>query len=88
LADALAGQGAFPRAVVGSLASAEFTGTLDLETLRLSQDSMAAAAVKSERAAKLVCAGFYGLVMLFTVWQIFQVVAMQAGIYSKILNDL
>ena len=88
LGEALAAQAAFPFELVSNLTSAEFTGTLDVETLRLTRESMATAAAKSEHAAKMVSAGFYGLVMLFTALQILKIAGAYAGLYSNFMNQL
>lgn len=88
LGTALIGQAAFPREMAGALAAAEFTGTLDTETQRWSRQSMTEAASMMEISSKRICAAFYGVVVLFTVWQILQMVGNYVGMYQQAFKDL
>ncbi len=88
LGPALTAESAFPREMSGALAAAEFSGTLDHETLRLSRAAMAEAAGSMETSSRWLCGGFYGLVMLFTAWQILRVASGYFGIYQRLLDDL
>lgn len=88
LGAALIGQAAFPREMAGALAAAEFTGTLDTETQRWSRQSMTEAALLMETSSKRLCAVFYGVVVLFTAWQILQMAGNYVGMYQKAFKDL
>ena len=88
LGASLIAQPAFPREMSAALAAAEFTGNLDTETLRLSRDSMTQAASTLETNTKRICGVFYGVVVLFTAWQIFRVAGLYVGMYSKFMDEL
>lgn len=88
LGAALLAQPAFPRDMAGTLASAEFTGTLDTETLRLSRDSMLQAAMVMETSTKRLCAAFYVVVVAFTAWQILRMAGNYLDRYQQFARDL
>ena len=85
---ALISQPAFPRDMSAALAAAEFTGTLDTETLRLSRESMLRAASTLETSTKRLCGVFYGAVVVFIAWQILRVAGLYFGMYSKFMDEL
>ncbi len=88
LGASLIAQPALPREISSGLAAAEFTGTLDVESLRLSQEWVKRAATMMETATKRLCAAFYGLVVIFTAVQILRVAAGYVGMYSKFMDSL
>jgi type II secretory pathway component PulF len=88
LGASLLAQRTFPRDMAAALAAAEFTGTLDTETLRLSQESMTRAASTLETNTKRLCGAGYGLVVIFMAWQILKVAGLYMGMYSKFLDEL
>jgi len=88
LGASLIAQPAFPRGMSAALAAAEFTGNLDTETLRLSRDSMLQAAATLETNTKRLCGVFYGVVVVFTAWQILRVAGLYVGMYSKFMDEL
>lgn len=88
LGPALAAQPAFPDDLSGALAAAEFTGTLDTETLHQSRHWMAESGSRLEAAARWLTGAFYGLVMLFTVIQIFKLASGYVQMYSGFMKDL
>lgn len=88
LAEALSAQPAFPSALVSGLSAAEYTGTLDVETLRLSREAMATAGWQTEKSAKLVCGVFYGVVLAFTAWQILKMASGYMGMYENFSREL
>lgn len=85
---ALTAQPAFPPELSSGLAAAEFTGSLDTETLQQSRQWMAEAGHRMEAAGRWVSGAFYGLVMLFTVIQIFRLIAGIVGIYGGYMKEL
>ena len=88
LGASLIAQPAFPREMSAALAAAEFTGNLDTETLRLSRHSMLQAAATLETNTKRLCGVFYGMVVMFTAWQILRVAGLYVGMYSKFMDEL
>ena len=88
LGASLIAQPAFPRDMSAALAAAEFTGNLDTETLRLSRESMLNAASTMETSTKRLCGVFYGVVVVFTAWQILRVAGLYVGMYSKFMDEL
>jgi type II secretory pathway component PulF len=88
LGPALLAQPAFPRDMAAALASAEFTGNLDTETLRWSRESVATATAVMETSTKRLCAVVYGLIVIFTGWQILRMAGGYVGAYSQALEDL
>ena len=88
LGASLLAQRAFPKDMSAALAAAEFSGNLDTETLRWSQESMLHAASTLETNTKRLCGVFYGLVVLLTAWQILRIAGLYMGMYSKFMDDL
>lgn len=85
---ALTAQPAFPPELSSGLAAAEFTGSMDTETLLQSRQWMAEAGQRMEAAGRWVSGAFYGLVMLFTVIQIFRLIAGIVGFYGGYMKEL
>ena len=88
LGPALLAQSAFPREMSATLASAEFSGNLDTETLRCSRESMSEAAITLENSSQRLCRLLYGVVVILIAWQILQMAGMVAGQYQKAFTDL
>lgn len=88
LGPSLLAQPAFPQEMSAALASAEFTGNLDTETLRLAQESVMTASAVMETSTKRLCALVYGLVVIFTGWQILRMAAGYVGMYTNAASEL
>ncbi|MES2705512.1 MAG: type II secretion system F family protein [Verrucomicrobiota bacterium] len=85
---AMAAQPAFPKELSSALAAAEFTGTLDTETLQQSRHWMSESGLRLESASRWLSGAFYGLVMLFTVIQIFKLASGYVQMYAGFMKDL
>lgn len=88
LGPGLTSQSIFPNEMAGSIAAAEYTGTMDTETLRQSHYWMNESGQKLQSSARFLTGAFYGLVMLFTVLQIFKMAIGYMGMYSGFMKDL
>ncbi|MDB6134761.1 MAG: epsF 3 [Verrucomicrobiales bacterium] len=85
---ALAAQPAFPHELSGALAAAEFTGTLDTETLQQSRYWISEAGLRLENTSRWLSGAFYGLVMLFTVIQIFRLATGYVQMVDGFMKDI
>ena len=88
LGPALLSEAAFPRSLAAPLASAEFTGTLDVETSRGAREWMARAAWLLESAPKRMAGAFYAGVLAFTAWQIWEVAQAYMGMYQQFADEM
>ncbi len=88
LGPALLSEAAFPRSLAAPLASAEFTGTLDVETSRGAREWMARAAWLMESAPKRMAGAFYAGVLAFTAWQIWEVAQAYMGMYQQFADEM